>query len=178
MLIDTYLPIYDVKKKHDILINATSASVYQSVCTVDLNSSLLIRLLFKLRGLPSKAMTLDELENLRFAKLGVVENREILLGLVGKFWTLGGHLQEINSKSFVDFKDSGYARAVWNFSLLEKGDGKTSLTTETRVQCTDRWSARFFKIYWLIISPFSGVIRSEILRMVKRDSELKARSIA
>ncbi len=174
MLIDTFLPLYDVKKKHNILINASKEAVYQSVCHLDLNGSSLIRLLFKLRGLSSKALTLDALEEIRFAKLGVVENREILLGLVGRFWTPGGDLQKIDANSFTRFNKTGYARAVWNFSMLEQENGSTTMSTETRVQCTDRRSARFFKLYWFIINPFSGVIRSEILRMVKREAELKA----
>jgi hypothetical protein len=47
------------------------------------------------------------------------------------------------------------------------------LATETRVLCLDDSSRRKFKLYWTLIAPFSGLIRNEALRVVKRAAETK-----
>jgi len=129
-----------------------------------------VRWLFRLRGMPREKMTLRELQRLRFETLGESENRELLLGLAGRFWTIRGDLRKINSNSFREFNQKGFAKAVWDFSLNET-NGETRLTTETRIKCLDAESRRSFGFYWTFIQPFSGLIRKEILKTVKRKSE-------
>ena len=95
---------------------------------------------------------------------------ELLIGLAGKFWTLTGHLQKINSGNFREFDKKGFAKAVWNFSVDESGN-ETRLTTETRIRCLDDASRRSFGFYWTFIQPFSGLIRNEMLKIVKKKAE-------
>ncbi len=174
MLIDEFLPTYDVQSKHAIVVDAPAAVVFQHVCHIDLKNSPLIRLLFKLRGMPASALSLEGLEKMHFARLATIENEEILLGLVGRFWRLDGDLQDINTDSFVAFDKAGYARAVWSFNLFEQPDSKTLLTTETRVQCTDDKSAKRFSRYWKLIGPFSGLTRTAMLKLIKKNAEQEA----
>ena len=47
----------------------------------------------------------------------------------------------------------------------------TLLATETRVLCLDTASRRRFRLYWTLIGPFSGLIRKDILRSIKRQAE-------
>jgi hypothetical protein len=44
------------------------------------------------------------------------------------------------------------------------------LVTETRVGCTDAGSRRRFRLYWLLVRPFSGVIRKAMLGAVAREA--------
>ncbi len=171
MLINKFLPDFDVQSGHGILINAPAASVYHNVCHLNMDASPIIRVLFRLRGMPASALSLEGLEKLRFAKLVSVENKELLLGIVGRFWSLDGDLQQIDAAGFEQFNKAGYARAAWSFSLTENADGKTLLSTETRVQCTDPTSARRFKLYWKVVGAFSGLIRKEMLRIIKKNAE-------
>jgi hypothetical protein len=46
-----------------------------------------------------------------------------------------------------------------------------NLATETRVLCLDRRSVYFFRSYWLLIGPFSGYIRRQMLHAIKENSE-------
>jgi hypothetical protein len=46
-------------------------------------------------------------------------------------------------------------------------DGHT-LSTETRVHLTDPRSRVWFKLYWLVVGPFSGLIRNAWLRAIAR----------
>lgn len=74
---------------------------------------------------------------------------------------------------FCEFEKPGYAKAVWNFSVTEVGS-RSRLTTETRIKCLDDESRRSFGRYWTLIRPFSGLVRMEMLRTIKRRVESHA----
>lgn len=170
MLIDLFMPNYDFSETHDIKIRAKAVRVFRVLNEVDLCESPVIRWLFRFRGLPSEKMTLREMRRLRFETLGETKNQELLLGLAGRFWTLTGNLRKINASNFREFDEKGFAKAVWDFSL-DESEGETRLITETRIQCTDAESRRSFGFYWTFIQPFSGLIRKEMLKIVKRKAE-------
>jgi hypothetical protein len=171
MLIDEFLPDFDFVEKHDISIRAHAADVVRAANSVDFGESWLLKSLFWLRGLPTENITLENMRESRFEKLAERPNSELLLGLVGKFWKPSGELKRIDSESFKNFSEAGFAKAVWNFAAEETGD-RTILTTETRVKCLDDESRRSFGWYWTIIRPFSGLIRMEMLRLIKQRAEL------
>lgn len=171
MLIDEFLSEYDFIETHGISIRAGAADIYRAANEVDFSESFIIRWLFRLRGLSSENVTLQSLKRSRFEVLGETLNKEMVLGIVGRFWTLQGDLKKINAESFKRFETVGYAKAVWNFSLLPDG-AETRLTTETRIKCLDPESRRRFGFYWMFIQPFSGLIRMEMLRSIKRRAEM------
>ncbi len=170
MLIDEFMPKYDFSETHDITIRATAERVFKALNEVDLCSSPIIRWLFFLRGLPVRKTTLRDMKQMRFEMLGERSNQEILLGLAGQFWTIGGNLQKVDARNFKGFNEEGFAKAVWDFSLNESESG-TKLTTETRIECLDRKSRKKFGFYWTFIQPFSALVRREMLRTVKRQAE-------
>lgn len=172
MLIDEFLPEYDFSETHDIKIRATAKNVFHTLNEVDLCASPVIRWLFRLRGIPTEKMTLRELRRMRFETLGEVKNREILLGLAGRFWTPTGNLRKVDAENFREFNEKGFAKAVWNFSLDESAD-ETRLTTETRIKCLDGESRKKFGFYWTLIQPFSAWIRKEMLKTVRQKAESK-----
>ena len=181
MLIDEFLPQYDVVERHQIEVYAPAQPVYAAVRSLDLNGSEVVRWLFLLRSLPGLlgscriknrglGLTLDELLHNGFILLSEKPPQEIVLGVVGRFWTIAGELQHLKATEFLSFNKSGYAKAAWNFSLTEQGN-KTLLATETRVYCLDEASRQRFRMYWLLIRPFSGLIRREALRVTKQRVE-------
>ncbi len=174
MLIDEFLPRYHVRERHAVDIGAPVETVDLVLRSVDLGASPVIRSLFRLRGLPRSALTLDGLLQMGFALLGDIPQQELVFGLVGRFWTLAGDIQRIDAESFETFDRKGYAKAAWNFTLSPGTRGTTRLATETRVYCLDDGSRKRFRLYWLIIGPFSGSIRKEMLRIVKREAERAA----
>lgn len=174
MLIDEFMPRYDFSETHDITIRATADRVYSALNEADLCESWIIRTLFFLRGLPSTNTTLRDMKQIRFELLGERRDEEVLLGLAGQFWTLRGNMQKVNSANFREFNKAGFAKAVWDFSLDETA-GETKLTTETRVECLDDTSRKNFGFYWTLIQPFSGLIRSEMLKTVKQRAEMERR---
>ncbi len=179
--INAYLPQYDAIETHRIVVNAPRRQVYAAARELDMSRSLLIRTLFLLRTLPaffasdrkSPALGLNFAGLLRsgFVLLEETPEEEIVLGLVGKFWTASGGIQKIEAKEFRDFTASGFAKAAWNFSLHAQGSGVITLITETRVLCTDEASRKRFLRYWRFVRPFSGLTRIAALRAIKRTAE-------
>lgn len=179
MLIDHFLPHYDAIEKHAIHINGALEQVYATVRELDFSHSLLIRGLFFLRGLPALfsprnkslqplGLNLAGLLRSGFVLLEEKPEEELVLGLVGKFWTATGCIERIEAKQFRDFARAGFAKAAWNFSLQRKDSGVIELATETRVLCTDEASRRRFLRYWRFVRPFSGLIRLAALHALKR----------
>ena len=174
MLIDEFMPEFDFSERHETNIRASRGQVFRAVYSADLADSWIIWGLFALRGLgwsrASKKLTLSDMTGDGFTVLGEKSDEEILLGLAGKFWTPTGNLQKVDAGNFREFGEKGFAKAVWNFSIDETA-GETRLTTETRIQCLDEESRRSFGFYWTFIQPFSGLIRKEMLKIVKRKAE-------
>ena len=180
MLIDEFMPVYDFDEKHETIVRASAEKVYAALDASDFNESAVIRRLLWLRGLAAKEgcgeaeaknFALRDMTKFDFVILGEKPNREILLGLVGKFWTLTGDLQNVEAGEFSAFDKEGYAKAAWNFTLSEAGETETRLKTETRVQCLGAATRESFRFYWMFIKPFSGWIRREALRLAKQKAE-------
>lgn len=178
MLIDSFAPNPDAVEIHSIDIDTSPEKVYQALWTADLGGSLIIKLLMGLRSLPEvilrggrvprdRKITLQTIVDSGFGILAN-EPEEIVLGVTGKFWRPTGNLSPFNRTDFAMPVPSGIARGVWNFSVTEQSQGRTILSTETRVVCGDVESRRKFRIYWFFVRPFSGLIRRLMLRAVKR----------
>lgn len=171
-LINRFLPRYDVASRHRILVRAPIERVYAAARQVDLNGSTVTRWLFRLRGLPvPESLRLDGLLRLGFVLLGEDAGHELVLGVVGRFWAISGGLQRLEPEEFIGFDRPGYAKAAWNFRVEEGRDETSVLSTETRVLCLGDRSRRRFRRYWMVVGPFSGLIRKEALRLAKRRAE-------
>jgi len=174
------MPVYDVSEFHQTTVRAPIQKVYVAVHTADLSGSLIVRSLVKLRRLPgifdkdgTRKLPLNLAAIIKggFVLLGENQPHEIALGLVGRFWTLSGGRCRVDVDEFRDFDRPGYAKAVWNFSLVEETAGITRLATETRVRCLDDASRWRFRAYWSLVAPFSGLIRREALRTIRKNAE-------
>lgn len=167
MLLDDFLPQWDVRERHEVLVPLPPDLAYQAVKELDLSRSLLIRLLFSLRGLRSgNSLTLKTLTTVGFVVLAEDPPAEIVLGLTGRFWKMRGGIRRLNAADFVSFADPGFVKTAWNFRVQQRAEGST-VSTETRVFATDERSRRSFRRYWFFVRPFSGLIRREALRLIK-----------
>ncbi|HEX2723912.1 MAG TPA: hypothetical protein VHM24_13430 [Gemmatimonadaceae bacterium] len=188
MLIDTFLPNFDVSERHRVRVMATQAATYAALREADLAESSLARALMFLRAMPStlsrglagvrefrnarhEAVTLGSFEDRGFRILAEDPPREIVIGLEGKFWLPSGALCTPVAEAFRnDVIPAGMARAVWNFTVGEDG-AETELATETRVLCADAATRRRFLPYWALIRIGSGLIRGAMLASIKRTAE-------
>ena len=186
MLIDDYLPAFEASEHHAITIAAPAREVYAALRTADLGGHPVTKALMTLRSLPAalaaprdgmtrlaqmrerSRITLDDMLGHGFVQLDEEPGRELLIGVVGRFWRPTGNLEACDADRFREPLPPGMAKAVWNFAVEPRGDGATILTTETRIHCSDEQALRSFRRYWTVIQPFSGLIRRLMLRSVAR----------
>jgi hypothetical protein len=183
MLIDSFAPNPDAGETHSIVVDASRPTVYKTLWTADLGGSPIIKALLTLRSVPqfvahpcrtwprNQQVTLQTLIDSDFGLLAEKPEEEIILGVTGRFWRPSGNLSPFHRADFDEPVPEGVARAVWNFSLSDRGNGQTILGTETRIICGDPASRRKFLAYWLIVRPFSGLIRLIMLKRVRKIAE-------
>jgi hypothetical protein len=183
MLIDDWMPAWDASERHETRIRAGREQVWARVRSLDFGGGPLMRTLMGLRLLPSLLTAAGRRKAREASRRGLLdgflllderEGDEVLLGVVGRFWRPSGGILRVTPAELRDFDRPGYAIGVWNFALAEDG-GAVVVSTETRVRCTDDASRRGFLRYWRLIAPFSGLIRMEMLKTIRRDAESAAR---
>ena len=167
MRIDDFMPLYDIRMKHRELASASAGTIYSAVRRTDLGTSWLIRLLFRVRGLPRSALHLNGLISLGFIPLIDLPDRELLLGIVGKFWTPSGSLVRVAPHDFTSFEEDGYAKAALAIAIRPIAAEETEVVTETRVKTYGQSARLKFRLYWSVIAPFSRLIRREMLRLIR-----------
>ena len=171
MLLDRFLPDPRFVERHQVYVDSGSERAWTAVEDVDLADDRVVATLLRLRGLGrSGSARLRDFERHGFVRLATEPGRELVLGLVGRFWTPSGGLLPIGPEEFAAFDRPGYLKAVWNVRIQPYGAG-TVVSTETRVQPTDRRALVLFRPYWLVVRPFSGLIRRRMLAAVKAAAE-------
>lgn len=184
MLIDDELPAFDFTEHHRIRIAASPAQVDRALRTADLGGSWIMRALFFLRGLPaflrrgrrggkSACLDLNELQRHGFMMIRDEPEREMVLGVVGRFWHPTGNIATIEASQFRTFEQDGFCKAAWNFAIQPDGDSSL-LSTETRIRCLGAHARKRFSAYWFFVRPFSGWIRILMLRRIRRAAEQPA----
>jgi len=177
MVIDRFLPRYDVTEVHSIDIAASPDRVWETLRHGDIGGSWIIKGLMGLRTIFSLTLrrrrdpiTIETMTRHGFGILEEETGSELVLGVTGRFWRPTGNLLPFDRASFDGDVPPGVARGLWNF-VVEPSARGVRLTTETRVLCGDAASRRKFRAYWTFVRPFSGLIRIIMLRSIRRASE-------
>jgi hypothetical protein len=198
VLLDELMPKYDVIERHRTVVAARPDTVYAALRAADLAGGPRAKLLLAVRAMPSalialvrsprrgfvellaprnplrqrlRAVRLADFERAGFHVVAEQAPQEIVIGLLGKFWTARGALRAtLSIEDFHKGPPNGYALAGWNFTVAARPDGQTELATETRVWCAE--DARLkFRAYWLLVRPGSGLIRRSMLGAIRREAE-------
>lgn len=139
-------------KQHDLFVLAAPKPAYRAMLELSLAELPLTRALFTLRRISyQRDMTVMEL-----------------------FTTPPFRLLEEHESEIVFEVARRHFRAVANIRVEREGVG-ARLSTATWVE-TWGWAAKMtFGAYWLVVAPFSGLIRQEMLRGARRRAERAAR---
>jgi hypothetical protein len=101
--------------------------------------------------------------------------RELVMGAVTQPWKGAVTFRRLAPEKFAAFDEPGYAKIVWTLLAEPLGASESIFRTVTRVRTTDAASRAKFRRYWSIFSPGILLIRSESLRVVRRNAERRYR---
>lgn len=172
MEIDHFLPIYEFSERHATRVNAPVLMTYEVYKKTDFSKSVLIRFILAIRGI--KVQQFNAFFDTIFTLLHEDPANEVIYGLIARPWETEGGLLYVDASFFRHFSEKGYAKIVWGFSFCPSESG-TLVSTETRIHCTDPASKWKFRLYWFFIKPLSGLMRIEMLRLIKKNSMLKVK---
>lgn len=136
-LLESIMPAYEAQEVHSTYVDALPAKAYAAILAVTPSETALARPFIWVRTLParlggSRERPDDALWNRPFlsmpstAVLGRVPNREIVVGLIGKFWRLrdGERVGVQSREQFMAFNGSGFAVSTLSFTSTLRAAGR------------------------------------------------------
>jgi hypothetical protein len=173
MLVDEFMPVYDVSDAVATAVAADLATTWAALMDVDLidvgRKRPLVAVLGALRILPDvvshllhgelpprqpehlrlRDLTTIPLDQGGWVLLGMREQDEIALGLVGKFWRPVIEFGRVSSaEEFRNFAEPGFAKTIYALSTRALDPGRTVLSGVMRTTTTDDDARRWFRRYW------------------------------
>ena len=187
MPLDSFLKDYHFREVHAVTVLASPDRVFGALKALTSRDLPLLGVLFTLRALPAivtgkpgassrgSQPLLDQFLSHGFTLLLEEPNRGLVLGTVGQFWKPKGRPLPLDSpEQFLTFDLPDHAKAVMDFTVVDAPSGNgVFLCTETRVLIPDAAARRRFAAYWLLVRPWSGLIRRMCLRAIKRRAEMR-----
>ena len=184
LLVDDFLPRYDVTQVHRVLVAASPASAYELVRAVDVMQSRLVRalvwtqgfpeqLIRRARGLPTRVVAPahagfdDMLATKAWVLLAEEPGRDLVLGLLWPFGRAVPRIPAVDPSQWAAFTEPGYAKVVWSLSVHSFGAGRTLVISEARTAATDGRTARRFRLMWRGPGPFGALLKWRMLRMIQ-----------
>ena len=196
MLVDEFLPTYDVSDSVAAVVRADLAKTWDALMHVDLievgRQRPLVAALGALRALPEVVSHLLHGEppsrvparlRLRdtaqiptgeggWVLLGERPRDEIALGLVGKFWRPVILFAPVTAKAFRDFAEPGFAKTVYSLSVRPLDERRTLLSAVMRTATTDDAARRWFRRYWTFgVGSGAHVLVNGVIDMAREMAE-------
>jgi hypothetical protein len=146
----------EFRTRHSVAVDASPGDADRALREVTFGDIPLVRALVAARGLgiPQRDERVLTALRRRATVVADVPGDRIAFRLEGQFWRLRGRGPEPAATAVVEFRTL---------------PGR--LTTETYVLVPDGDSARSFERYWRVVRPFSGLIRTQVLKAAKRRAE-------
>lgn len=174
--LDDFLPTFEFSERHRLAIAAPPDRIDEALRSVSISDIPVARALWFVRRLgrpygdATKPFVGGELPGI---VLDDVPGEGIVLGLTGQFWkVLGGERDPARPRTAEEFL--AYARPDTCKAVVDFRVSPALLSTETRVHVPDPAARRRFRRYWLVIRPFSGLIRILLLRAARKRAEAAA----
>ncbi len=167
-LIDGWLgPEARLLERHQSRVAAPPERAYEAIGQVRLTEMLIVRALFTLRRIPySKEMTLREFFGTApFLILEEEAPQEMVIGTPAGIKDYATRPEEFRASG-----RRGTTQAIANFRVDATESGSL-ISTETWIETFGRRARWLFRIYWLIVGPFSALIRREFLRSARKMAE-------
>jgi hypothetical protein len=183
-LLDRFMPAYEVREYHQTRVPAPAELTFSVARELDIQGSGLVRAIFRGRELlmgarpstrePEQSL-LSEVLALGWRLLAEEPGRELVMGAVTQPWQADVQFRGLAPEEFAEFNEPGYAKIAWTMAVEPTGPDTSIFRTETRVITTDPESRRRFRRYWSMVSPGVGLIRYQMLRLVRRETARRFR---
>jgi hypothetical protein len=165
-----WLPEPIVQTHHEVTVPLEPERALAHALSVPVAPDRTVRALLRLRGLPSD-LTIGAFASTPPFVVLRHSRTELVAGIGAPVWRPGG--REVaarlrNAGEWPGWSEPGTVRAAVTF--IARGDpqrGFSRLITETAVQPTDEDATRAFRRYWLVVGPFSKLIRRRWLRAIR-----------
>jgi len=188
LLIDQFLPRYDFAIVHAQVFGVPPEVCLRAARNLDLFRHPAIKVLVDSWALPQRAgrrltrrrdggdhlpaatFRVEDMTRYGWELLG--ENpSEIVVGQISRPWKAasGAAGPPVAPAGFAAYNTPGYAKVALSLRVDPRGTTSSILTMETRVALTDATCLRRFRRYWMVIGPFSGLIRRVALRLLDTD---------
>lgn len=189
MLIDRFLPRYDVTYICETSVDAPPEETYAAVRETNLRDPV-VDALFAVRELPhtiarrlrgeplppaAPKVTFGDLAQLGPGWVSLAEEpgTELVIGSVGKFWRKDYGGRPVAAEEFVRFREPGYAKLAISLAVRPAGTG-TIMRYEARTATTDESARRKFRLYWRLIAPGVGLVMRRVVRRIKLEAQRRA----
>jgi hypothetical protein len=196
MLVDEFLPVYDVSDSVATVVQADLVTTWDALMEVDLievgRRRPLVAVLGALRALPDivshvlhgeppgkapRQLRLRDTTQIPLGEggwvlLGERRQEEIALGLVGKFWRPVIPFAKVTAEDFRSFSEPGFAKTVYSLSVRALDERRTLLTGVMRTATTDEGARRWFRRYWTFgVGSGAHVLVNGVIDLVREMAE-------
>ena len=161
--IDRFLPEWDVHEVHSIELSVPPERAVDLALAAPAVPDGIVRVLYRLRGLSGRGSIEEAFTRMGFEVLAR-EETEVVVGAAGTPWRPGGGIRPFAGAG------PGTVRMAADFRAEPLADGRSRLTTETRIAAVDARARRRFRRYWRVIGPFSTLIRRRWLRAIRAEA--------
>lgn len=194
MLIDRFLPAFDVTQICETRVNAPLDETYRAIRDADLRDPVVnalfsirefpLRIARRLRGGPPPSppakvtFGMMTTQGPSWVTLAEEPGVEWVVGSIGRFWQRDYGGRPCAADEFVGFQEPGYAKLAISFSVQPAATGGTMLRYETRTATTDEVTRRTFRRYWRLIGSGVALVMRRALLRIKLQAEGRATASA
>jgi hypothetical protein len=189
LLIDQFMPNYDLAIVHSWVLRAPPEKCFETIVGYDLFQIPVFRVLIGARVLPQRladvarrrgrqaaepsappTFRLRDMPSRGWMLLGERPGVELAFGGVSQPWKprAGSPSTPGTREEFAAFDQPGFVKLVESTRVDPYGERSSIVTMETRVLATDDESRRRFRRYWLVVGPFSHLLRRTAPRVFAR----------
>ncbi|MFN0158282.1 MAG: hypothetical protein ACKVRP_09460 [Bacteroidota bacterium] len=175
MPLEHFLSTFHWQSRFSCEADAPPQFCYDAMACSPINVGM-VKLLIRMRGMDAGGTLTEFFRTNGFTILEELPPHQIVVGLIAKPWRWDGGKDcppagEWNTDGY-----GGFAKIVAEFKVEQMDEHRCRLSTETRVRVDERSSRWKFALYWMLVKPFSNLIRRQWLRQAKRLAEERYRS--
>ena len=180
-LLDRAIPQYEFVEHHEVRVHAPPRDAYSALQAVTVDELAAYPVLMKIRSGamgrrwrkpegPSPAIV-AVFSDPRSGYVLIEKNeREMVFGGLGRVASADKPVLS-SPASFASFDQGGVVKVAFNLRVDDSGNGWSTLSTETRLRGLDAGSRRGMAVYWRLIYPGSGMLRTMWLQAARTRAE-------